>query len=106
MLCRDALAAVAAEVNAHGAAAGQAPKTLDEVAMGFIRVANETMCRPIRALTQMKVRACRCQRRTCARRPAEGLHVSTAAYSSQSYSVHKYGAAVIDTLIHCCLPKP
>ena len=26
-----------------------------QVAMGFIKVANETMCRPIRALTQMKV---------------------------------------------------
>ena len=25
-----------------------------QVAMGFIRVANETMCRPIRALTQMR----------------------------------------------------
>lgn len=29
-------------------------KDIDEVAMGFIRVANETMCRPIRALTQAK----------------------------------------------------
>ncbi|KAJ8302674.1 hypothetical protein KUTeg_019070 [Tegillarca granosa] len=28
--------------------------TIEEVAMGFIRVANETMCRPIRALTQAK----------------------------------------------------
>ncbi|KAL1131593.1 hypothetical protein AAG570_011207 [Ranatra chinensis] len=28
--------------------------TVEEVAMGFIRVANETMCRPIRALTQGK----------------------------------------------------
>uniref|UniRef100_A0A3B4APS0 Uncharacterized protein n=1 Tax=Periophthalmus magnuspinnatus TaxID=409849 RepID=A0A3B4APS0_9GOBI len=28
--------------------------TLEEVAMGFIRVANEAMCRPIRALTQAK----------------------------------------------------
>lgn len=49
-----AMEAVAAEVNAHAAAAGLPPKTVDEVAMGFIRVANETMCRPIRALTQMK----------------------------------------------------
>lgn len=53
---RDAFAEVAVEVNAHGAAAGQAPKSLDEIAMGFIKVANETMCRPIRALTQMRVR--------------------------------------------------
>lgn len=29
------------------------PMTSDEVAMGFIRVANEAMCRPIRALTQV-----------------------------------------------------
>ena len=47
--------AVTAEVNAHAAAAGQAAKSVDEVAVGFVRVANETMCRPIRALTQMKV---------------------------------------------------
>ncbi|KAH3776976.1 hypothetical protein DPMN_178433 [Dreissena polymorpha] len=29
------------------------PMTVEEVAMGFIKVANETMCRPIRALTQV-----------------------------------------------------
>lgn len=29
------------------------PMTIEEVAMGFIRVANESMCRPIRALTQV-----------------------------------------------------
>lgn len=28
--------------------------SVEEVAMGFIRVANETMCRPIRALTQSR----------------------------------------------------
>lgn len=28
--------------------------TVEEVAMGFVRVANEAMCRPIRALTQAK----------------------------------------------------
>jgi 5-oxoprolinase (ATP-hydrolysing) len=45
---------LAAEVNAHESASGKAPKSIDEVAMGFIAVANEAMCRPIRALTQMK----------------------------------------------------
>ncbi|XP_060073815.1 5-oxoprolinase-like [Ylistrum balloti] len=30
------------------------PMTEEEIAMGFIRVANETMCRPIRALTQAR----------------------------------------------------
>jgi 5-oxoprolinase (ATP-hydrolysing) len=28
--------------------------SLDEIAYGFIKVANETMCRPIRSLTQAK----------------------------------------------------
>ena len=27
--------------------------SIEEVAMGFVKVANETMCRPIRALTQV-----------------------------------------------------
>ena len=54
---RAAMEAVAGEVNAQAAAAGQPAKSVDEVAMGFVRVANETMCRPIRALTQMKVGA-------------------------------------------------
>ena len=29
------------------------PMSMEEIAMGFINVANETMCRPIRALTQV-----------------------------------------------------
>lgn len=29
--------------------------TVEEIAMGFIRVANESMCRPIRALTQVNL---------------------------------------------------
>ncbi|XP_065098755.1 5-oxoprolinase [Paramisgurnus dabryanus] len=32
----------------------QSEMTIEDVAMGFIRVANEAMCRPIRALTQAK----------------------------------------------------
>jgi 5-oxoprolinase (ATP-hydrolysing) len=48
---------VAKEVNEQAEAAGQPAKSPDEVAMGFIKVANEAMCRPIRALTQMRVRA-------------------------------------------------
>ena len=34
-------------------AAGKQEMSTEEVAMGFIQVANETMCRPIRALTQV-----------------------------------------------------
>ncbi|XP_053571428.1 5-oxoprolinase isoform X2 [Bombina bombina] len=37
-----------------GTAGGKAPLSVEEVAMGFIRVANEAMCRPIRSLTQAK----------------------------------------------------
>lgn len=51
---RAAFEGIAADVNAAAAAAGQPGKSVDEIAMGFVRVANETMCRPIRALTQMK----------------------------------------------------
>lgn len=29
------------------------PMTVEEVALGFVDVANESMCRPIRALTQV-----------------------------------------------------
>lgn len=32
---------------------GKTEMSVEEVAMGFIRVANEAMCRPIRALTQV-----------------------------------------------------
>jgi hypothetical protein len=45
---RAAFEALTAEVNASEAAAGKPPKSVDEVAMGFVRVANEAMCRPIR----------------------------------------------------------
>ncbi|TMW56149.1 hypothetical protein Poli38472_008797 [Pythium oligandrum] len=49
---RRAFAALTDEINAS---ATNGPKyTMEEVASGFLRVANETMCRPIRNLTQMK----------------------------------------------------
>ncbi|XP_031202901.1 5-oxoprolinase isoform X2 [Mastomys coucha] len=53
---RKALEAVATEVNSF-LASGPCPASqlsLEEVAMGFVRVANEAMCRPIRALTQAR----------------------------------------------------
>lgn len=51
----SAVGVLTREINAYAAAHGGAPKSADEVAMGFLNVANEAMCRPIRALTQMKV---------------------------------------------------
>jgi len=56
---REAMAAMAAEVAASVApAAASAPAAAamspEAAALGFLRVANEAMCRPIRALTQMR----------------------------------------------------
>nr|XP_031842230.1 5-oxoprolinase [Nomia melanderi] len=53
----DAFNTLTNEINEFLEREGQKSKskmTIEEVAMGFIRVANETMCRPIRALTQAK----------------------------------------------------
>lgn len=44
--------ALAEEINRF--LSSSSTMSLEEIAMGFIRVANETMCRPIRALTQAK----------------------------------------------------
>lgn len=44
-----AFESLTSEVNASEAASGKpGNKSVDEVAMGFVRVANEAMCRPIR----------------------------------------------------------
>ncbi|XP_059611446.1 5-oxoprolinase [Phlebotomus argentipes] len=53
---RERFEELAVEINAHLIKSGERTTelTLQEVAMGFIRVANETMCRPIRALTQAR----------------------------------------------------
>ncbi|XP_049676096.1 5-oxoprolinase isoform X2 [Accipiter gentilis] len=60
-LCRETAAQafrdLAARIDAFlaGTAAGaRQPLSVEEVAMGFVRVANEAMCRPIRALTQAR----------------------------------------------------
>jgi 5-oxoprolinase (ATP-hydrolysing) len=50
-----AFRAMADAVNSHQRGLGDAHvMSVDEVAAGFVRVANEAMCRPIRALTNMK----------------------------------------------------
>uniref|UniRef100_A0A4W2FE31 5-oxoprolinase, ATP-hydrolysing n=1 Tax=Bos indicus x Bos taurus TaxID=30522 RepID=A0A4W2FE31_BOBOX len=53
---QKALEAVATEVNSFltNGPCPASPLSLEEVAMGFVRVANEAMCRPIRALTQAR----------------------------------------------------
>ena len=42
------------EFMSHQDGTRHTPLTIEQVAMGFITVANEAMCRPIRALTQGK----------------------------------------------------
>ena len=49
----EAFGKVTAEVNAFKTGEGAA-MTADEVAFGFVQVANEAMCRPIRALTSAR----------------------------------------------------
>eukprot|EP00741_Cyanophora_paradoxa_P015448 tig00020892_g14911.t1 len=53
---RAAFEKITDEINAYFAShgGGTGPMTPDEVAYGFIRVANEAMCRPIRSITQAK----------------------------------------------------
>lgn len=52
---RAAFRDITEQVNSFEASKGSGKKfTVEEVALGFIRVANEAMCRPIRALTQAK----------------------------------------------------
>jgi len=51
---RAAMSDVAAVVNKDLAEAGRPAMTVDEVAYGFIKVANESMCRPLRELTSAR----------------------------------------------------
>ncbi|VUC25520.1 unnamed protein product [Clonostachys rosea] len=51
---RAAFEKLLVQVNADLAATGAKTKTIEELALGFLQVANETMCRPIRSLTEAK----------------------------------------------------
>jgi 5-oxoprolinase (ATP-hydrolysing) len=42
------------QINQFLASDGKEAMSVEEIAMGFVKVANENMCRPIRALTQAK----------------------------------------------------
>ncbi len=43
-----------ATANQNGTLDRWRPMSVEQVALGFVQVANETMCRPIRALTQVR----------------------------------------------------
>ncbi|CAA7055676.1 unnamed protein product [Microthlaspi erraticum] len=53
---REAFEKLAGQINAYRKSQDPSAKdmTVEEIAMGFVSVANETMCRPIRQLTEMK----------------------------------------------------
>ncbi|KAF2805004.1 5-oxoprolinase [Mytilinidion resinicola] len=51
---RAAFQKLAFQVNADLEASGGKTKSIEDLALGFLEVANETMCRPIRALTEAK----------------------------------------------------
>jgi 5-oxoprolinase (ATP-hydrolysing) len=50
----SAFAHLTEQVNSHMAAQGRQAISVPECALGFIQVANESMCRPIRTLTEAK----------------------------------------------------
>lgn len=53
---REEFEKLAAQINAYRKSQDPSAKymTVEEIALGFVNVANETMCRPIRQLTEMK----------------------------------------------------
>jgi 5-oxoprolinase (ATP-hydrolysing) len=51
---RAALAVLTGRINAHYAAKGMTGMTVEQVALGFIQVANETMVRPIREISVLR----------------------------------------------------
>ncbi|CAN8232896.1 unnamed protein product [Cochlearia groenlandica] len=53
---REAFEKLAAQINSYRKSQDPSANdmTVEEIAMGFVSVANETMCRPIRQLTEMK----------------------------------------------------
>jgi 5-oxoprolinase (ATP-hydrolysing) len=51
---RKAFEELLVKVNADLISTGGKTKTVEELAIGFLEVANETMCRPIRSLTEAK----------------------------------------------------
>uniref|UniRef100_A0A670ZUZ2 5-oxoprolinase, ATP-hydrolysing n=1 Tax=Pseudonaja textilis TaxID=8673 RepID=A0A670ZUZ2_PSETE len=101
----QAFQALVAEVKASGEA--RPDLSVEEVAMGFIQVANEAMCRPIRALTQARghdtsrhVLACfggAGGQHACA--IARALGMSTVFIHKHSGVLSAYGMALAD-IVH------
>ncbi|KAM9308642.1 5-oxoprolinase [Gastrophryne carolinensis] len=78
-----------------GGGGGGASLSVEEVAMGFIRVANEAMCRPIRSLTQAKGHDTSRHVLACFG-GAGGQHACAIARSlgMKTVFIHKYGGVL------------
>lgn len=50
----EAMSEIQSDINKEAVEKKLKEKSVEDVAMGFVKVANEAMCRPIRALTQMR----------------------------------------------------
>lgn len=102
---KRAFAALTAEINATSTTGVQ--YTLEEVASGFLRVANEAMCRPIRNLTQMKGYDISTHILACfgGAGPQHACSIATALGMSKVY-IHRYsgilsayGLSVADSVV-------
>ncbi|XP_018428770.1 PREDICTED: 5-oxoprolinase isoform X1 [Nanorana parkeri] len=86
-----------AEINQfqRGRPGGGSSLSVEEVAMGFIRVANEAMCRPIRSLTQAKGHDTSRHVLSCFG-GAGGQHACAIARSlgMKTVFIHKYGGVL------------
>lgn len=103
-----AFEALTAQINAET----QRSLTIDEVAYGFLRVANEAMCRPIRSLTQARgystskhVLSCfggAGGQHACA--IARALGISTVVVHKYSSILSAYGMALADRVFEAQAP--
>ncbi|XP_072855570.2 5-oxoprolinase [Pogona vitticeps] len=101
----EAFRELAGQVNAFLGPSGP-PLSVEEVAMGFIRVANEAMCRPIRALTQARGHDTSCHVLACfggaggqhACAIARALGMSKVFIHKHSGILSAYGLALADVV--------
>lgn len=109
---RAAFTSLASEINIYLQSVGEKSMSVEEVADGFIRVANETMCRPIRELTEAKGHDVRDHSLACFG-GAGGQHACAIAASLgiRTVFVHKfsgilsaYGIAIADSVVEAQEP--
>lgn len=104
---RVAFAELTAHINAELHLSGKSSMSLEQVADGFICVANETMCRPIRELTEAKGHDVRDHSLACfggaggqhACAIANSLGIGTVFVHKYSGVLSAYGIAIADSVV-------